>query len=328
MPHVLHTIWLDRHAPTNTDTLWIKPLQKKGHYGIYVYGSNGWVLTSALSESIIEDLQSDWAENIPTSPFYIRNRTHWVEVQPGSEGGEVVHKLDNKFLNLSDDVPTEGNNNPITSDAVAKALKDVTVDLSDYYNKSEINDIISRIEQFHYEVYPSLPTTGKGNVLYLIGPSGDGADRYEEYIYLNGFIKIGETSIDLSGYVTGQELQDALNNYVTNAAFTTNINKKQDKLIETDVIPETGMLPNVLYKHGVKGADETFSFVLDTAAQTEGIVDVFIWQFHTGPVAPTVQWPSGIIWANGGQAPEIFPSSHYEVSIINNLAICIEFTGA
>lgn len=26
MPHVLHTIWLDSHEPTNKDTLWIKPI--------------------------------------------------------------------------------------------------------------------------------------------------------------------------------------------------------------------------------------------------------------------------------------------------------------
>lgn len=52
MPHILHTIWLDSHEPTNKDTLWIKPL-KKDYYGIFVYGSNGWVLTTALFKGTI-----------------------------------------------------------------------------------------------------------------------------------------------------------------------------------------------------------------------------------------------------------------------------------
>lgn len=59
-PHVLHTIWLDEKEPTNIDTLWVKPL-KRGHYAIFVYGSDGWKMTTALFRGttgnfIIDDL--------------------------------------------------------------------------------------------------------------------------------------------------------------------------------------------------------------------------------------------------------------------------------
>ena len=38
-------------------------------------------------------------------------------------------------------------------------------------------------------------------MLYLIGPTGSGSDKYEEYVYANNtWTKIGDTSIDLSGY--------------------------------------------------------------------------------------------------------------------------------
>ena len=46
MPHVLHTIWVDKHEPTNPDTLWIRPM-KKDTYGVYVYGVHGWTLITA-----------------------------------------------------------------------------------------------------------------------------------------------------------------------------------------------------------------------------------------------------------------------------------------
>lgn len=78
---------------------------------------------------------------------------------------------------------------------------------SETYTKAEVEALIAAISQFHYEVYAALPATGEGNVLYLIGPTGSGSDKYEEYVYANnGWVKIGDTSIDLSGYVTTADL--------------------------------------------------------------------------------------------------------------------------
>ena len=78
-------------------------------------------------------------------------------------------------------------------------------------------------------MYPTLPQTGASNVLYLIGPTGTGADKYEEYVYANNaFTKIGDTSIDLSGYVTTQALNTALADYVTSSALSTALAGKED----------------------------------------------------------------------------------------------------
>ena len=85
-------------------------------------------------------------------------------------------------------------------------------DLVNYYTKSqtytqtEVNALIAAINQFHYEVYPSTSsvTDPQSNVLYLIGPTGSGSDKYEEYVYPNsttGWTKIGDTSIDLTPYL-------------------------------------------------------------------------------------------------------------------------------
>lgn len=364
MPHVLHTIWLDSHEPTNKDTLWIKPL-KEGHYGAYVFGADGWVLISAISESIIEDLQSDWAENSPTSPFYIRNRTHWVEHQAGSQGGEIVHKLDNKFLNI-DSEPIEGSDNPISSDAVAQALKNAVDksidDLENYYlksetyNKTEIDNIIQGIEQFHYEVYMSLPQTGKGNTLYYIGPKGSGADRYEEYIFNEGaFVKIGETSVDLSGYVTSQDLSNILNDYVTNLQLTNALSTKQDtltfdnvptsgsnnpvksggvynallekedKMLLKTTVPQTGMLPNHFYEYG-DITDTSYTFVMDTTNVDNSLANIWTWGFNTLSIATEIIWPVAITSWYNGIVPNITAGNRYEVSVVNGLGICVATT--
>lgn len=105
---------------------------------------------------------------------------------------------------------------PDVSQFITKSVND----LANYYlktetfTKDEVAALIGAIQQFHYEIVATLPATGEGNILYLLGPTGTGADKYEEYVYANStWTKIGDTSIDLSGYVTTTALNTALANY-------------------------------------------------------------------------------------------------------------------
>lgn len=102
---------------------------------------------------------------------------------------------------------------------IADFITNTVNDLTNYYLKSEtytqteINNLIGQITSF--EVVATLPVSDiKTNVIYLLGPIGSGSDRYEEYIYSNNaWVKIGETSIDLSNYVTVTQLNTALSFY-------------------------------------------------------------------------------------------------------------------
>lgn len=82
--------------------------------------------------------------------------------------------------------------------------------LSDYYTKSQVDSLISNFGGF--EVVTVLPTQDiKTSVIYLLGPIGSGADQYEEWIYSNNsWVKIGETSVDLSNYYNKTEVDTAL----------------------------------------------------------------------------------------------------------------------
>lgn len=104
---------------------------------------------------------------------------------------------------------------------------------SETYTKAEVAALIGAIQQFHYEIYASTSevTTPANNVLYLIGPTGSGSDKYEEYVYANStFVKIGDTSIDLSGYVTITALNNVLADYTTTANLTALLSGKADKV--------------------------------------------------------------------------------------------------
>ena len=102
---------------------------------------------------------------------------------------------------------------------------------SETYTKDEVNNIIANIQQFHYEVVQQLPATGESNIMYLVPKStSQTSNYYDEYVYSNGWEKIGDTEIDLSNYVTITMLNQSLADYTTTANLTTLLNAKQDLL--------------------------------------------------------------------------------------------------
>ena len=104
---------------------------------------------------------------------------------------------------------------PDVSSFITKAVDDLTnyYTKSNTYTKTEVEGLIAAIDQFHYEIAAStnVVVSPASNVLYLIGPTGSGSDKYEEYVYPNsttGWTKIGDTTIDLSGYVQTGAISD------------------------------------------------------------------------------------------------------------------------
>lgn len=128
---------------------------------------------------------------------------------------------------------SEINGTPDLSAFITKTVNDLVYyyTKSETYTQAEVNALIGAIQQFHYEIYARRQdvVNPQTNVLYLIGPTGSGVDKYEEYVYTNNtWTKIGDTSIDLSGYVTIEALNTALEGYTTTADLTTLLAEKQD----------------------------------------------------------------------------------------------------
>lgn len=84
--------------------------------------------------------------------------------------------------------------------------------------------------------------------------------------------------------------------------------------------PQDGFLPNTFYDLGE--ITETVTFVLASPTDAN-IVNHYYWTFDTGSTAPTITWPSGITW-NGGSAPTINASKHYEISVLNGVGCFME----
>jgi hypothetical protein len=89
------------------------------------------------------------------------------------------------------------------------------------YVKNELEQAIAGVTQFRFSVVESLPSTGEVGIIYLIKHiHSDSGDAYDEYIWLDTtktFEKIGNTDVDLSGYVQSSEMKAMSNTEVQTA---------------------------------------------------------------------------------------------------------------
>ena len=132
-------------------------------------------------------------------------------------------------ISVNGDAVTPDANKNVALTVITKAVND----LANYYlktetyTKTEVDNLISAISTIQFEVVAELPTTNiKTNVIYLVPKStAQTSNVKDEYINLDGttagWEKIGDTAIDLSGYVTTTALNTALADYTTTADLTT-----------------------------------------------------------------------------------------------------------
>ena len=86
--------------------------------------------------------------------------------------------------------------------------------------------------------------------------------------------------------------------------------------------PAGGFLPNVIYDLGTLTGTVTFTLASPT---DNTIANPYHWTFETGSTAPTITWPSSLVWLSGS-APTINASTHYEILVRKGYASYLEFS--
>lgn len=128
------------------------------------------------------------------------------------------------------------------------------------------------------------------------------------------------TTMEQSQYKATSLANPDNTHYPTTGAVANALEGKADATEEATTQPAGGFLPNTLYKLGTLTGAVTFALAAAIAGQySEYMID-----FIADTPAPTITWPAGISWM-GGSAPTITAGKHYQVSILNNLAISAEF---
>lgn len=170
-----------------------------------------------------------------------------------AEGTKLAGIEEDADVNVIEAISLNGTD--VTPDANKKVALTVITnavdDLVNYYTKSatytktEVDNIVAAIRNSRFEVVATLPTTDiQTNVIYLVPKDPTQSNNIkDEYINLDGttagWEKIGDTEIDLSGYVTITALNTALADYTTTADLTTMLSTKADKS-EMSVTDGTG----------------------------------------------------------------------------------------
>lgn len=132
-------------------------------------------------------------------------------------------------------------------------------DLANYYLKSEtyakeeVEALIATISTMTMKIVTALPETDiSTTTIYLVK---SGTNSYDEYIYVDGvWAKIGSTEINLEDYYTKTEVDELLNNLVT------------DVIIDVSVLP-TSEIQNIIYRI-VNEDNETEYYAGDADNQT------------------------------------------------------------
>lgn len=154
---------------------------------------------------------------------------------------------------------------------------------ADVYNKTEIdgkfeavNNTIAGITHFSTEIVASVDEVNAVGVLYLIkDESAEGVDKYNEYLYIEGTgaVLIGDTTTDLSDYVTNDALAAAIANFVTNDSLSNTLSvyaKTEDVNTELNKkANSTDVVANATFEE-FKTANETAI----SGARTGAVADV------------------------------------------------------
>lgn len=255
-----NNVYTVTYTDSNTDEI-VCPIGPKGDDGVGVPdgGTTGQILAKNsnadgdakwVDPSAASQVQSDWTQDDDTKVDYIKHKPENLV-----QDANYVH-TDNNYsstdksilANIADVVPSDASSSdklakmsdiPDVSDFITKTVNDLTnyYLASDTYTKTEVNNLVGAISTITFELVNTLPTTDiETNVIYLVPKSvGTGTSNIkDEYINLDGttagWEKIGDTDIDLSGYVTTTALNTALADYTTTSNLNTLLGAKQDTI--------------------------------------------------------------------------------------------------
>ena len=92
----------------------------------------------------------------------------------------------------------------------------IASDLSNYYTKSEVDNLIDTIPKFDIEVVQNLPVSNiSPTTIYLVPSQSESSDIYKEYIYVNNnWELLGIQKADLSNYYNKTEVDNLLDTKV------------------------------------------------------------------------------------------------------------------
>lgn len=128
-------------------------------------------------------------------------------VHPSSHPASMITETSSK--RFVSDSEKEKWNNKADKDEIPTKISQLTND-KNFKTEKEIQELINNSTKLKKEVVTSLPTTGKEDIIYLLKNKNDTNNYYTEYIWISGKWEIiGDTKVDLTGYLKTTDLKNA-----------------------------------------------------------------------------------------------------------------------
>ena len=138
--------------------------------------------------------------------------------------GVNLDTLHSKFVMMEQISEIEDINNEYENTINKVTSIDNTSTDSQYPSAKAVYDAIIANKEIgiKLEIVTALPEIGDSKIIYLINNnSNEEQNIYDEYIYTNGWEKIGTTKVDLSNYATKNEIPTATSQLTNDSNFIT-----------------------------------------------------------------------------------------------------------
>lgn len=123
--------------------------------------------------------------------------------ESGEDGNVSLEQIKNFTDADKSAVAFSGDYSDLTNTPDLDEYATLTTLNTSFYNRNQVNELISSIENVRFEVVDVLPETGSSNIIYLVPQEISENNLYDEYIWLSDgkiFEKIGSTQADLNNY--------------------------------------------------------------------------------------------------------------------------------
>lgn len=147
------------------------------------------------------------------------NKTTVDSALSSSSTNPVQNKIINEALTAKAPLASPAFTGIPTTPTAAAGTNNTQV-ASTAFVTTAVTNAVAGITQFQFKIVTSLPTTGEAATIYLVAHSHGTQDGYDEYIWLSDsktFEKLGNTDIDLSGYVKTSQMSAMTNTEIQTA---------------------------------------------------------------------------------------------------------------
>ena len=176
--------------------------------------------------TVTDTEKTDWNAKADISDLpTVNNSTITIQKNNQNLDSFTLNQDSNKSINIS--VPTKTSDLQNDNSFITNTVNN----LANYYLKTqtytqaEVDALIQATINGRFQKVNSLPASGEPNVIYLVPKTTTQTNNvYDEYIWQdNAWELLGSTEINLSNYVTDDDLTTALQDYLTTSAFNTAI---------------------------------------------------------------------------------------------------------